>query len=204
MSENITHLNLDVQTLGLDDKCVILTLACIPFQLETENTAQELIDKGFFVKFDIEHQVKDYNRKINKDTLLWWKNFDKEVQNDFLNKKDTNLSLTKGLAELFKYIKNSDYSFKHSFVWSHKSDFTIPKIVSVHNDIGLKCSFNGNMVRDSSTMLDVLTGSIDGFGNKKDLTFKGYNDRNSLHRCAIDIIRMQKTFLEVFEVDKPF
>jgi hypothetical protein len=50
------------------------------------------------MKFDVEDQVKNYNRKIEKDTLEWWGKQNKEAQAKLAPSGED-----KSIAELFSF-----------------------------------------------------------------------------------------------------
>lgn len=69
----------DPQT-GVVVSMAMLNFAEVRFTGDHPYTYQELLDKAKFIKFDVEDQVKNYNRKIEKETLQWWSEQGKEAQ----------------------------------------------------------------------------------------------------------------------------
>ena len=63
---------------------VVISFAMLnydPMRFEKDPyTYQELVDKCNYIKFDVADQVKSYGRKIEKDTVRWWSEQNKEAQ----------------------------------------------------------------------------------------------------------------------------
>jgi hypothetical protein len=62
----------DVETLGVESTCVILSAAMVHFDPERRPTYQDLLDNACFVKFDVKEQLQ-LGRTSSKGTLDWWK-----------------------------------------------------------------------------------------------------------------------------------
>ncbi len=66
------HYAFDVETLDVESTAVILSAAIIEFKLDEKPTYQDLLQRSMFIKFSVEHQVKELKRTMNKDTMEWW------------------------------------------------------------------------------------------------------------------------------------
>jgi hypothetical protein len=62
----------DVETLGVESNCVVLSAAMVHFDPEKRPTYQDLLDNACFVKFDVKQQLTA-GRSASKSTLGWWK-----------------------------------------------------------------------------------------------------------------------------------
>ena len=68
----------DFETLSTDRvNPVVLSFAMLNFSEsrmlgDMPHTFEELLDKVDYIKFDVKDQVKNYNRKIDKETVDWW------------------------------------------------------------------------------------------------------------------------------------
>lgn len=68
----------DVETLGKNKQtCPVLSIAGMEFDtdrfLSNPYTLEELVGACSYMKFNVEQQVSEYGRVIEKDTLDWWK-----------------------------------------------------------------------------------------------------------------------------------
>jgi hypothetical protein len=75
----------DFETLSQDPvDGVVISMAMMSYNAarfaDNPYTYQELLDKCHYIKFNVEDQVKNYNRKIQKDTLEWWSKQNKTAQ----------------------------------------------------------------------------------------------------------------------------
>lgn len=71
---------------------VVLSLAVLQYEdsrfVEKPYTFEELLSKTKMIKFDVEEQVKKFNRVISRDTLNWWKEQGPEVSSQLKPSKD--------------------------------------------------------------------------------------------------------------------
>ena len=60
------------QTNGVVLSMAMLNFAECRFIGDNAYTFDELVQNTQMIKFNVEEQVKKYNREINRDTLTWW------------------------------------------------------------------------------------------------------------------------------------
>lgn len=190
------HLFFDVETLGLYENAVVLSLACVPFYLNKITSAVVLADRGFYVKFDADEQIKTFGRKTDKSTLEWWKKQSEDAKKISVTRYTTDQSLRAGLTKLSDFIEQSEYDPKNSFVWSRGNYFDFPKIESLYREVGLPMPYNGWMIRDARTFFDLL-GDTTGNGyvwyNKPQSLVK----HHALHDAAFDAWSMTKLYKDI-------
>ncbi len=189
-----THLMFDIETLGVREHSVVTTLACIPFTFEDDKTYEDHVLAGFFVKFDVKDQIKTYARVTDADTIDWWKRQSEEAKrNSILPSKD-DVPQQEGCERLRAFIKGTDYDFKNAFVWSRGCYFDFPKIEDLYRDLGQKPPFNGFKIRDTRTMIDVLTGDLRGEYELENGTPASFVKHHALHDCALEIAKMKEIY----------
>ena len=190
-----THLMFDIETLGTRERSVVLTLACVPFTFEdVSETYDDIIANGFFVKFDAKEQIKTFQRVTDADTIAWWKNQSDEAKRFSLPPSADDVSLEKGCADLRAFIKGTNYDFKNSYIWSRGCYFDFPKIEDLYRDLNQKAPFNGFKIRDTRTMIDVLTGNMRGEYDLRDGMPTNYIKHHALHDAAFEAVRMKEIF----------
>lgn len=187
---NTVHINFDTETLGLYENAVVTTLACCAFTFEDNVSYDELVESGFFTKFNAFEQIKVYRRETTQSTVDWWKGQSEEAKVHSIKPSVNDVSLVEGLTRLTEYIKDSGYNWKKSYIWSRGNAFDLPKIESMYRNAGLNLPFNTFRVRDTRTYIDVLTGSDNGYYNLKDGEPKSFVKHHALHDTALDCARL--------------
>lgn len=196
---NTTHLMFDIETLGVREHTVVTTLACVPFTFEDEVSYTDLVNKGFFAKFNIKEQIKTYKRTTDAPTIDWWKRQSDEAKFNSITPSDNDVTLLEGCTALRKWIKTTDYDFHNSFVWSRGSYFDFPKIEDLYRDLKENAPFNGFKIRDTRTLIDVLTGSLKGDYTLENGAPKGFIHHHSLHDAALEVAKIKEIYKSMTE-----
>ncbi len=181
----------DLETLGLYENAVVLSIAVIPFTLEEISSKESLLSNSFYCKFSVKEQMELYKRDITESTIDFWKKQDKSVFNSQVAPTKGDVKLKEGLEEMSSFIKSSSYDWKTSFVWSRGSYFDFPKIESLYLQCELSMPFNTWKIRDVRTVIDVLTGSMDGQYVLRNRPAE-LEKHNCLHDCVLDILCLQE------------
>jgi len=156
------HLFVDVETLGTESNAVLLSLGMVYADFSEDFTYDQLIETGFYVKFDANEQ-KEMGRTMEKGTIEWWKKQDKEVFDSEVRVKPTDVKLLDGLNQAAEWIASvPGYSRKTGTVWTRGS---IDDMVlgSVCKQAGRAPLFPFYLVRDVRTAVDILYGSHNGY-----------------------------------------
>lgn len=157
------HLIIDFETFGQDTRnCVVTMMAAFIFDdddfKQSWFTPQYIIDKTQVYKFDVEHQKKEFDYKIDKSTMDFWLNQPKEVLTMF---KPSNKDLT--INEFFdKFIEYLSNNPKIDYWWSRSNTFDPPILTRLAKDSGREEDLNQYLkywnVRDTRTFVDVASG----------------------------------------------
>lgn len=201
----LEHLLIDIETLGTDTDSVVLSIACVPFVLETHTYFSELLKVGFCVKFDVQEQIKTYHRTVEDGTMKWWKAKPKEVFDAMVRPSSNDVDLKEGITRLNRFIKGiKNYYFNDSYVWSRGNNFDFPILKSLYKATGIGIPYNDWRVRDVRTAIDIMAGVDNG---QYELRFggEGFIAHNPLHDAAMDAARLNELFyLAMNEEDVPF
>lgn len=198
MSENQTHLIVDIETLSTKPNAVVLSLGCVSFQFETKKMFSEYLENGFYVKLDIKAQI-EAGRKIQKDTVDWWLSQSAEAKlvtkpsNEDVHPLDALKQFSRYVSSLRTFEGFSD----NSFVWSRGPNFDFPIIESLCDTFKMKPPYSTWSIRDLKTMFDVLTGGTRGQYNPKIGTPKGFLKHNALHDVCMDAVRCNDIYQEM-------
>lgn len=188
----MTSVNLcfDTETLGLYERAVVTSIGCVAFTFEGNTPYSEMIEYGFFAKFQVEEQIKKYKRVTTPSTMQFWAEQTKEAREKSIMPSPNDVSLEDGLQKLKSWIKESGYDFKNSFVWSRGNAFDFPKIESMYLDADISCPFNTWKIRDIRTFIDCLAGTDRGMYDLKNGEPEGFVKHHSLHDAAHDAAKM--------------
>lgn len=85
----------DYETLGKNPQTLpILSLATCEFKLNELEEFDDVLSRVKFYKFSVEDQIKNYNRKIDQETVDWWMTQDKETRDSQLKPTKNDLQLS--------------------------------------------------------------------------------------------------------------
>lgn len=149
-------------------------------------TYQEILDKTQYMKFDVEDQVKNYNRKIEKATLEWWSQQNKEAQKKLAPSPDD-----KSIADLYGFfIVNKPVNLNK--VYTRRNTFDPIFMTSLMKATGNPEPYDWWSVRDTISYIEGLSYGVDlnpGF------IPEGLEDKfvkhDPTHDIAMDVMRMQ-------------
>lgn len=184
------HLMLDLETVGILPNSVVLSIGCLPFSFEEPKSFDEYLEDGFFCKLDVEDQIRNYGRKIDKDTLDWWKQQSPEARVS-LKPSKTDIPLAEALRGLDAFIRSCKLS-DESWFWSRGNLFDFGKIESMCNNVGMPMPHNPFMERDVRTMVDCFAGTTNG--KIKVHLPSNFVSHHPLHDCAKDVMMMTNIY----------
>lgn len=197
MSEELTHIVFDTETLGLYQDAVVLSIGATAFQFGSKPNYDKLVRDGFHVKFDVAEQFQKWGRKTTDSTMEWWKSASKEAR-EILKPTPQDMGMLEGLDALNTWIRNSGYNFKESFVWSRGTYFDFPKMEHMYMQVGISPGYNGWKIRDTRTFIDTLLGTNRGTYEPSNKP-AGFIAHDALHDAAMDAYRLQDLFLKMTE-----
>jgi hypothetical protein len=149
-------------------------------------TYQELLDKTHYLKFDVEDQVKRYNRKIEKDSLEWWSRQNKEAQ-----AKLAPSSNDRSIAELYGFfVVNKPVNLNK--VYTRRNTFDPVFMTSLMKATGNPQPYDWWDVRDTISYIEGLVHPQD---IKTNFIPEGLEEHfvvhDPCHDIAMDVMRIQ-------------
>lgn len=169
---------------------VVLSLAMMNYDPNRFNTMpytyQELVDKCHYIKFDVEDQVKKYNRKIEKDTLEWW-----GKQNETARAKLAPSSEDKSIADLYNFfVVNKPVNLKK--VYTRRNTFDPMFMTSICEATGYPDPYPWWDVRDT---ISYIEGLVHPQEIKTNFIPEGLEEHfvahDPSHDIAMDVMRIQ-------------
>ncbi len=194
----IYHLVVDLETLDTTPTSVILSFGSSLFAFEErDKDFEHYINTGFYAKLNPIEQIKS-GRTTDQGTIDWWKKQGKEAQKVLIPQK-TDITLRDGLIQFCDYLNNSRYDYKKSYCWCRGSSFDWPIIEDAFRQHKLKLPYNGWKIRDIKTAVDFMAGTDNGAYNLRNGTPSKFIKHDSLHDCALDILRLKELYDRLLE-----
>lgn len=178
----------DIETLGTESTSVVLSAAIIEFDMESDFTYKELIERATFVKFDAKEQIQKYGRTVDKTSLEWWNKQCSHSRKQSLTPSSLDVFAIDGI-DIFRDVIKPGFK-----IWTRGS---LDQIVfdSLCKSVGTEPIAHYKVWRDIRTAVDLLREtSRDGYCKiRDDVEFDG-NDvikHDPVHDCAYDIMMLR-------------
>lgn len=201
MAKNVIY---DFETLGQDPLTApVLSLGIMEyndkrFLSATPYTYDELLDMTKYRKFDVADQVKNHGRKIQQETLDWWKQQGEEAKKVLKpSKEDTSITELRAWIEVHYDTKGVDYTFTRGNTF----DPMFLKYVCGHD------VFPWWTVRDTRSYIDALLIGETELDNKFVLPEwkEKFVHHDARHDIVVDVLRMQELVRAIhYDDDIPF
>lgn len=169
----------------------IVSVAALHFDperfIEDPYDYMELIGEAKTMKFDVAEQVEKYGRKIEKETLEWWKKQSKEAQQQLKPSK-----LDQPIEMLYTFMFDWMDIDDMNRVYTRGNSFDPVLLDSICDTIGKPRPTKWWAVRDTRSTLE---GMLWGSGIKDKFIPEGLEDlfvgHDPSHDIAMDVCRIQ-------------
>ena len=185
----------DFETLGQNVlTCPALSFAVLKFNEErflsdSPYTYKELIDSCVYIKLDVMEQVQKHGRKIESDTLDWWKQQNEEAQR-VLKPEETDASLEELYDVIYELTRYDSRPIEKTYTRGNTFDPIL--LQSLLACISKTDPFPWWSIRDTRSMIDgMLIGS--DMSNKfvpEELKML-FVEHDPRHDISMDVMRMQ-------------
>jgi hypothetical protein len=179
----------DVETLGVESNCVVLSAAMVHFVPEDKPSYQDMLDNACFVKFKAKEQV-NVGRTVSKSTLEWWKNQHEYVRKVSFDAYDTDLTVADGMQVFYNYMNQFPNPTKQT-MWARGSlDQLAIDSLAVKFDLAELTGYA--MWRDVRTAVDIMYGSTNGYVSVDHPEFGRHQviKHHPVHDCALDAMML--------------
>jgi DNA replication protein DnaD len=180
----------DVETLGKESNSVILSLAAIYFDSATKPSPQELRDSAFFVKFNVEDQIKRLNRKVGKTTMQWWAKQCDNVRKTSFDVSPSDVIFEDGYEKLRQWAESKND--KKCYVWA-RGNLDQLIIDSFEEQLEIQPIWPFQRWRDVRTAIDILYNTNRGYCKVDYLGFDPtlhITKHNPTDDCVYDIMQL--------------
>jgi hypothetical protein len=150
----------DVETLGKESNSVILSMAAIYFEPDKEPSHTQLRDSAFFVKFDVQDQIKRLNRKVGKTTIEWWSKQCENARNKSFKPRADDITFEIGYEAMRQWANTKNDS--KCWVWA-RGNLDQLVLDSMEEQLELKPIWPFSRWRDIRTAVDFLYGTTNGY-----------------------------------------
>lgn len=151
-------------------------------------TLEEIVATASYHKFDVAEQVQKFGRKINKSTLDWWMEQDKEVRDAQIAPKPTDISITELRTIFLQHYQKGDLVFTRGNTFDPIiTDFMLKAMGQDPN-----LHYYGDL-RDTRSYIDGMSYGSDlsnGF-TPPELEDKTIDKHDPRVDIALDILRIQ-------------
>lgn len=182
------HIMLDLETLGKDAGCVIVTVGACAFNFETNTIS----DKTFYATINTASSVQ-HGLSMDIDTVMWWMGQSDAARAALISKNSDTLPnvLTKLTAWIEDVRKNAPLN--QISVWGNDIDFDISIMKAAYKAVDHALPWSFWEHRSVRTM--VWLGKERNFDPKKDMPFDGI-----AHNALADAIHQAKYCMAIKNV----
>lgn len=152
------HLMIDLETLATTPDAAILTIGACKFDPKGND-----IHSTYYERIVLETQ-EGYGRIINEDTLSWWSQQDKQIQEDAFGEGVDRIDLKDAMKKLYTF------GLGTSNIWSHGAIFDVVIIEDICRSFQQAVTWKFWEVRDTRTLFDLAGVNVRIEGKHNALT----------------------------------
>ena len=181
----------DVETLGKESNSVILSMAAIHFNPQDNPSPEQLFKEAFFVKFDVEDQIKRLNRKVGKTTMQWWAKQCENVKiKSFRPNPTIDVKFEDGYESMRKWAQSKNDP--KSWVWA-RGNLDQLILDSFEEQLEIEPIWPFSRWRDVRTAIDFMCGTSVGYCKVDYAGFDPYlqiTKHNPVDDCVLDVMQL--------------
>ena len=141
------HIMLDLETLGTEPGCVVLSIGAVVFDPQTKDVGRE-----FYVNICPDDST-DHGLKTDPRTVEWWSQQSQEAQDAL--KTDRRI-LNEALDEFTAWLHHeSGFSCEQPRIWCQGATFDAPILEAAYKALGQWAPWKFWNVRDTRTVYDL-------------------------------------------------
>ena len=167
------HLMIDLETIATTPNAAVLTIGACLFDPRSTD-----VHSTFYERIKLESQ-ESYGRVINDETLAWWSQQDKQIQEDAFGEGDDRIDLKDAMKKLYQF------GLGTSNVWSHGSIFDVVIIEDICRSFQQAVPWKFWEVRDTRTLFDLA---------KVDVRIEGK------HNALTDAVAQSKAVQQAYKI----
>ncbi len=180
----------DVETLGKNSNAVILSMACVYFDISKRPSYQDLIDSAFYVKLDAKDQIDRLKRTVTQSSIDWWKKQCHNAKVKSVIPSPNDVKIEDGIEMMRQWSKQFKDHDK-CWVWARGN---LDQLVLDYNEeqLDIEPVFMYNRWRDVRTAVDIFTNSTNGYC---EVDYPGFDSavvtkHDPVEDCAYDAMQL--------------
>ena len=138
------HGMIDIETLGVDPGCVVLTIGGIKFNPYSNAEPHN----GLYIRCNVDEQT-ELGRTVDANTLAWWNKQDPKIKDEALSDNDR-LNLNEVLKQINKFCVGLDY------IWCQGPTFDFTILENLYRQLGTPVPWHYWQIRDSRTLFKMM------------------------------------------------
>lgn len=150
----MSHIMIDIETLGKEPGCPILSIAAVQFGPEGVSATNNI-----YVKIDWAKSIKDYGLQIDAETLKWWLSKDPATLRDQTN---GTYSLRIALIQLAAFIESVGHE---PLIWAKSPSFDINILEHAFKAAGVDIPWKYWQERDVRTIFGIDEALVKSYKN---------------------------------------
>ena len=139
-----THGMIDLETLGVNPECAILTIGAIKFDPYKEEEPHS----GLYLRVDVDEQTA-MGREVDENTLAWWGRQEPHIREEALGDHDR-VSVDELTKTLNKWCVGLDE------LWCQGPLFDYAILQNLYKQLGKPAPWNYWQIRDSRTVFSMM------------------------------------------------
>tara|TARA_A100001388_G_C28749104_1_gene491151 strand:+ start:43 stop:585 length:543 start_codon:yes stop_codon:yes gene_type:complete len=168
------HGMIDIETLGVDPGCVVLTIGGIKFNPYSNAEPHD----GLYIRCNVDEQT-ELGRTVDENTLAWWNKQDPKIKDEALSDNDR-VTLNEVTRQINKFCVGLDN------IWCQGPTFDFTILENLYRQLGTPVPWHYWQIRDSRTLFKMMP---------KDPRKEIQSDlHNALADCYYQAKCVQKTF----------
>lgn len=136
------HLMVDLETMAVSPRAVVLTLGAVQFNPFTDEIYDEL-----YMRINLDDQDK-LNREIDQNTLDWWAKQEPKVMEEAFS-SDGRIGVEDAMTAFHKFAWGCDK------IWSHGAVFDIIILEDIYRQLNRTPAWEFWRCRDTRTLFDL-------------------------------------------------
>ena len=180
----------DLETLGVNETAVVLSIGCIYIDSMEPCTYRDLMKNSFFVKLDAKYQIEKLNRQVTSSTIEWWGKQSNAAKIRSYKPSKDDVTPEVALQQLRQFVYDNTKQSRVKCYTRGSMDVIVSEHLAKQVDIKLPWVYND--FRDVRTAVDILYPlSKDGYVAVDQTKCFGYTDdmtiaHDPVHDCARD------------------
>jgi DNA polymerase III epsilon subunit-like protein len=165
------HLMLDLETLGTEQDCPVLSIGAVKFDPRTG-----LLGDRFYSVLPLQEQF-DIGRRMSASTFRWWMKQENDARYAIAKDDDPNSSVSEVIHDFRKYFKGATY------IWSNGAGFDVPIIEDMMRQYKVTIPWKYYNIRDTRTAGHLAGVRLAKQGVAHNALDDAISQANWIHQC---------------------